>query len=228
MLGVSVPIKYLNDLSPMVDFLIYSYQDLKRYPELVDKVMSLPTPLWMTLTPEDVDDKNIAFQTDVDLWYAKLDRFIYQPSVKESSYTILQVVNKFVNQYCYEQQLICEWDGRQKNYEFLHECFKQISIPHTLARGFLIKRWDIESSDLHFSEFSTLDEIRRYQPASMHTNAPLTSALRGIDLAHRERRPKCLDNYLHPIDTMLPGTTLDLAKRNIEAIQEAFKWPLTL
>jgi hypothetical protein len=93
-----------------------------------------------------------------------------------------------------------------------------VAIPNDIlpARSVYVKEG---AKRYHYYEYCNLDELRRNPPASIHTSAPITAAMAGIDLRRRERRPKSLPLFSY--DLQLTPERLELAVENTKAIREA-------
>ena len=218
MLGMSVPFFYFDELQPLVDFLIYRISDADE--EGISFLKSQATkPIWLVAEPNDLakpETRELLASLQDLLEVVIYDpQDITEPQPLAEAHRWIEIVTEG------RASIYLQWNGRRKNQPVW--LFDRLAIPHDLARGFIINRDKLDSRQLHYSELSSLDELRRLPPASLATNAPLAAALRGVDLSKRERRPKLLKTA-YATDIRATSGVLNLAVSNLKAIREALNY----
>jgi hypothetical protein len=85
-------------------------------------------------------------------------------------------------------KVVGTWWGFKKDLERLQNVCDEVALPFRKPRTLFLTP---QTSKLfHYFGMRSLDEIKLYPPKSIDTSLPIRAAMLGIDLKHRERRPK--------------------------------------
>ncbi len=105
------------------------------------------------------------------------------------------------------------WKNGKVELAIFQRYCKEVAFHHEKRRGRVLK-------GVSFYGFRNIQEIKRSKPKYLITDMPIRSAIFGIDLAKRQRRPsKYYTGNL--TDIVLTKRELDLARRNYETLFRA-------
>lgn len=199
LLAVQYPWQYQDIFEPLIDF------------EVLD--------VWRISNPKDVP----GFHKPVWLDCTGGVPLAWRPLVNTHDGVILPIMEDAdMNIFCASKSdFTCArmvvWVGEKRHLKMLSKTNDVVAIPWQRPRSVYIQPED--SHQYHYYGFCNLDELRRFPVRSLSTSVPITSALVGIDLRDRERRPKNLPAFSY--DIKLSPSQIDLAVHNIQLIREA-------
>lgn len=125
-------------------------------------------------------------------------------------------------------KIIGTWWGYKKDIRRLEELVDVVALPFRKPRSQFVKGNRIKadnnpcSLDYHYFGFKSLDELRRFPPASLDSSICIKAAMYGIDLRHRERRPNT--PLLDYDKDVLSDAQLDVVVTNIALLHESCKY----
>ena len=198
MLAIQYPIEYQSHFVPLMDFEVI---DASLWPGGV-----YPTPLpeiWVDLSKGSKGHGYMSQATTV-IYPGHCDPFINLSKLDKIESDVYRKVGIHT--------------GSVKFLERLGEVVDLVAIPNDILPARSIYA-NLGPSNYHYYEYCNLDELRHRPPRSLHTSAPITAAMAGIDLRLRERRPKSLPAFGY--DLKLSPERLELAILNVLAIKEA-------
>jgi hypothetical protein len=203
-LAIQYPFQYSSIFEPLTDFHVI---DDSKYEEYVggkqDKMFQCcPKPIWWDISSGLPDTQPaIGFQAFILPTHDDPDRNMLE-ILKWHSSELLRVGI---------------WRGERRHLKLIDKDCDIVALPWYEHRSIYVLPED--SHKYHFYEFSSLDELRRFPCRSLQTSVPITAAMAGIDLRHRERRPKKLPTFSY--DMKMNEAQLELAVENVKAIREA-------
>lgn len=192
-LAIQYPRRYKAYFDPFCDFYVFKES------EVTARDFNLNKPIWL-----DCSDGSRAV--------ADCDGVILPTSEDPDLNVILAAKGN------YDCKRIGIWIGEKRHLKLMEQAVDIVALPF-YEPG---RTAYIESDKLltyHYYGFCNLDELRRFPPASLHTDIPITAAALGIDLRTRERRPKKLPPFSY--DMYLGEQQLELAINNVRAVREA-------
>lgn len=213
MLGLYVPPKYLEDFADLADYFVVP----------IDQAYAMES--WGTTYPTILDATTNYEAWDVlkILETLKPKYLILPPRPRPEDH--IRWTSELVTHFRREAPdlcLIAHWYGHARILDMLLDYLDAVCLPDTRPRGYYFKKGLFKPRQLWYYGASSLDQIRVTHPKGLIANLPIAAALRGIDIASRERRPKLLD--LFPWDTKLTKDQIRLARANARHLKEALEW----
>lgn len=202
-LSIIYPRGYSQYFEPLCDF---ETIDLARVDFSKDLVTTGRKPIWLdarclTSMPESGTEA--------------YDGYI-MPLLEDPDQTILKAVRHSVD----GAENVVLWTGTKRHLDLIQEAGLTVGLPYWKhPRTYYVTEDNCHL--FHYYEFCNIDELRRLPPKSLQTSIPIVSALMGIDLSRRERRPKRLPEFSY--DLQLNDEQLELAISNVQAIRNALE-----